>query len=153
MIRFSLLAALLLVPILAWAPTQPDLALLREVTCKHETRGETVPNAALGSGGEIGRCQIKPLSAVRYGGQSANAELSLIQLLIALVLRPEPIAEEILRYCAARIKIPTAFKIAACYNGGPNAARPLTDSDRYLYAKQIATDYAAARLNSTKTER
>ena len=146
MIRSLLLAALLAMPALAWAPTQPDLALLREVTCKHETRGETIPNAALGSGGEIGRCQIKPLSAVRYGGQSSNTELALIQLLVALVLRPEPIAEEILRYCAARIKIPTAFKVAACYNGGPNAAHPLSESDRYLYAKQIAADYAAARL-------
>ena len=151
MIRTALLlAALLTLPALAWAPTQPNLALLREVTCTHETRGETIPNAALGAGGEIGRCQIKPLSAVRYGGQTANTELALIQLLAALILRPEPIAEEILRYCSTRIKIPTAFKVAACYSGGPNATHPLADSNRYLYAKQIAADYAAAALKQRK---
>jgi len=138
-----LAAALLLAPGLAGAPERlggrVELHLLREAACHWETRGEAEPGEAIGPGQEIGRCQIKPGSA-----RAALAEPPLVELLVRLVVRPEPIADAILRDCEARGKA-RAFDLADCYHRGPSARGAPTGRDRE-YAKQLAADYAAAWL-------
>src|SRR3990167_6094968 len=148
MTRALLLATLLALPATAWAPGQPDLAVLRETICHWETRGEPRPYAALGADGEIGRCQIKPLSAVAFGARPADTELQLIALLVDLVVVPEPIADAIITRCAGRLRIPTAYRIAACFNGGPSAAKPAKGTRAHEYARQIAVNYNARTLSA-----
>ena len=134
--RYLLLSLFLLLPGLTWAPQTTDLVLLRSVLCHWETRGERNPQEAIGLGQEIGRCQIKPSSA-----RMAMPDVPLAELLVRLVVRPEPIAEAILTECQLR-RI-GAFALADCYHRGPYASGVPTGRDRE-YAKQAASDYAEA---------
>lgn len=112
-----------------------DLSLLRHRICSWETRGERLPDEAIGPGQELGRCQIKPSSA-----RVVLPGLPLLGLLTRIVLNPESVADLILSVCAQRRV--NAFSIADCYHRGPRARGKPTGRDRE-YAKQIASDYAA----------
>ena len=122
--------ALLLCATTAQAHTPEEYRVLAELICAKETRGHPDPDHAVGRHGELGRCQIKPATALMLGvtfDRLVNTEVS-VQTAVA-----------VLRWCSA-LGWHGARRGAHCYNAGPAAA----EGTAYTYAKIIATHYAQA---------
>lgn len=146
--KISLLVMSFLFGILikAQAESPTDLELLATVICRWETRGlsEADRNDAIGTSGEVGACQIKPGTARQIGYRGKNVRLFLPGINRAWAL-------EYLRFCKSRLRTQSVFRLAHCYNAGPRARRYIARE----YAKQIASDYAAAKfkMDFTRKER
>ena len=112
--------------------SQTDFFLLRDIICSWEHRGHPNPDDAIGSAGEVGRCQMKPATARQIGYRGTNKNL----LSLAFVNRAW--ALEKLYHCERKKKTDLPFILSRCYNGGANA----TTKSSLLYARQILSDYA-----------
>ena len=109
---------------LAAHPPPVDLALLRDVICAYETRGERRPEWAVGRAGELGVCQMRLGTArqIGYAGTPAllfDADVSRALAYTKLVM------------CARRYG--TVRGLAWCWNRGLRAGR-LRREDPYAAA-------------------
>ena len=145
MIRATLALALIFIAATAQAHTPEEYRVLAEVICEKETRnypepweakpGEIDKDHAVGPDGELGRCQIKPTTALMLGvtfEKLANPEVSM-QTAVAY-----------LRYCASQGWHGKGWKGtywgAHCYNAGHNGEKGAA----HIYAKSRAVEYAHA---------
>ena len=105
------------------SPTQAaellNQALLRDVICHHETRGERARGENIdllppGPNGELGRCQITLAGAKRVGFDETQ------WLLLLIGPFSEYWAGRVIADCVVRGRS-TAYSAAFCYNAGPRA--------------------------------
>ena len=134
---------LLLLALLLWAgsaqaheePSDAEYLFLADRgICTWEVRGHPDPQNAVGPGGEIGWCQIKPSTADLLGIPLSHLVSPDRSLAVAA-------AVEVLRWCF-REGWHGTYRQAHCYNAGPSARRGAA----HAYARQIASDHATAWL-------
>ena len=122
--RAGLIGSILIIFIAACAPptqaAEPlNQALLRDVICHHETRGERARGENIdllppGPNGELGRCQITLAGAKRVGFDESQ------WLLLLIGPFSEYWAGQVIADCVVRGRS-TAYSAAFCYNAGPRA--------------------------------
>ena len=130
MMPAPLAACLICFAWVAHAHTPLEYRVLAEVICERETRGHPDADHAIGAAGELGRCQIKPATAIMFGvtfDRLADPEVSM-QTAVA-----------VLRWCSVK-GWHGAYRGAHCYNAGPGAMAGVARA----YAKTVAADYAHA---------
>ena len=134
MIRLALLLALLLWAGAAQAHSEAEYLFHADLICGREVRSHPDPRNAVGPGGEIGWCQIKPATAEMLG-------IPLSDLVGEDRDKAVQAAAKMLRDCASK-GWHSAYRRAHCYNAGA-AARP---GAAHAYARQSASDHATAWL-------
>ena len=120
------LATALIVGLSGWSSgaSAVDLSVLRDTICEYETRGERIPDEAVGASGELGRCQIKIGTARQVGFQQHPA-----LLFIADVNRTVALTKLIM----CNRKYVTVKGLAWCWNRGLRAGR-VDWTDAYVIA-------------------
>src|SRR3990167_10596558 len=148
-----LAAAIFLLGLAACAPSgqaaEPlNRALLHDVICHHETRGERARGENIdllppGPRGEWGRCQITLEGAKRVGFQeNGNGEW----LLLLIPVFNEYWAGEVIVDCLKRGR-GTVYSVAFCYNAGP-FARTSKGHTSHPYAMAVQDGYNRAVLEA-----
>ena len=119
--------------------------MLLDAIKSKETAGWIGKGCPTGGDGESGDYQTKAPSVISQLGWNPDPRT------MARVLCYEPtariIAAEMLKDCWRRMgnKRRHAFTGLLCWNGGPNT-NPTGKGEAYWYAKQVASNYAAKRM-------
>ena len=122
------------------AEAHTDIALLRDVICSYETRGEAQPDRAKGESDEVGRCQIRPGTARWVGYRGSDRSLSHPRINRHWSL-------EYLKFCRSKLGTDSVSRLAHAYVGGPYLPYEGYGKARH-YAAQILKRYRAAQLQA-----
>ena len=141
MVRILIVAAIFIagwIPALVEAHT--DIALLRDVICSYETRGEANPDRARGTSDELGRCQIRPGTARWVGYRGSDRYLSHARINRHWSLK-------YLEFCKSKLGTDSVSRLAHAYVGGPYLPYEGYGKAR-RYAAQILKRYRAAQFQA-----
>lgn len=132
---------------LAAIAASPNLEILRDGICTHETLNVRYPEQYIGPDGELGRCAIMPATA-RWAGYRGTPWMLLTDedtnRRVALM-----IIEKLYRTKRDERGMRSILVVSYHYNGGQNSryrAKPAA----WRYAKQRALDFARAVMPTTK---
>ncbi len=112
--------------------------MLTDQTCSWETRGELLPDDAVGADREVGRCQIKIETARLVGYKGTRRDLMERGGILS-----KSVAQRILRRCATALKSTDTHRILFCYNAGPSA-RYRNKATAWHYANEVSRAYQFA---------